>query len=117
MSAGKVLVAAGILGSAALIVACIAQGADLRPDSVDVELDHVSHVSQHFGPDPTVYGYDVVGFAARWNYKRASVTIVEGAIIERCYMAGPSNPECGAMVGRNRELFQARVSYTLWSKP
>ena len=105
---------------ASLLVAALAVGGcttvDVRPSDVSLEADHVSHVSQHFGLGPTDYGFDTVGIAARWDYKRASVTVVEGAIIERCYMAGPDNPECGAMVGRNRELFQARVSYSLWSK-
>src|ERR1017187_8575980 len=108
---GFVLLCCGLI-----MLAAIARSADLRPDTIDFEVAHTSHMSQHFGPNQTAYGYDVAGIAARWNYERASFVIFEGAIVERCYMADAYTPECGAMIGRNRELFQARIAYTLWSK-
>jgi hypothetical protein len=36
-------------------------GCALVPDYVKPEIEHVSHISQHFGPEPTNYGYNQAG--------------------------------------------------------
>ena len=46
-----------ILAVLALLSGCAA----LAPDYLKAETAHVSHLSQHFGPDQTDYGYNQVG--------------------------------------------------------
>jgi hypothetical protein len=98
---------------AAVILTCIAFSgcAALEPD-VSLDAVHVSHASQHFGPNPTNYGYDSAQLALHWRVKRFELTVADGVVLEPCHpVAG--NPECGALVGP-REVFEARASYFIW---
>lgn len=97
-----------------LIFCAVMSGcAALEPD-VSVDTVHVSHVTQHFGPDPTSYGYNAAELALHWHVKRFELTVADGLVLDRCHHATDlSHPECGALVGP-REVFEARASYYLW---
>lgn len=85
---------------------------ELRPETVSLEAEHVSHATQHepFTSHPTAYGFDAVSVAARWEYGPAYVELSEGAILERC------TPDwCGSLMGP-REVFTGRVGINLWEK-
>jgi len=101
-----------ILGAFMLGVAeCSRAKADLLPDSVRAEIEHTSHISQHFGPDPTNYGYDAASLVAHWSLgRRFSLEVSEGAVLESCKPSW-----CGGLWGP-REVFQARLGYTIWSR-
>lgn len=102
---------------AALFASSFSPAADIRPDSVDLFAEHVSHISQHMQHDPTDFGYDTVGLAARWQLSpRFALTLSEGYNVDPCYRSRLINGSwCGALFGP-REVFSARLSYQLWSK-
>ena len=85
--------------------------AGILPDTVSAELMHTSHASQHFGPNPTNYGYEGASIVAKWALsKRFTLELSEGAVLGTC------NPQwCEGLWGP-REFFTARVSVTLWSR-
>lgn len=101
---------------ATLLCLCAsAQAFDLRPDGVNVELAHTSHMSQHFGADPTNYGFDTALLTATWRpLPRLAITVGEGVVLEGCERS-ITDRWCGALFGP-RETFNARVAYTIWSK-
>ena len=85
----------------------------LAPTTLNAELEHTSHASQHppFTNQNTNYGYDAVSLVATWALtKRFSVAISEGTVLESCV-----NNSCGGLWGP-REVFHARLSYNLWTK-
>lgn len=104
-----------ILGTALVLpgVKC-AHSMDLRPDSLDIETTHVSHISQHFGSNATNFGYDSIALAASYKWRRLTVTVAEGIVLdsrdphthEACY---------GALFGP-REVFTARFTFNLYRK-
>ena len=83
----------------------------LQPVSVDIELDHISHISQHFSQVPTEYGYNMAALAARWQIGRLSLTLADGAVLGGC-----KNGWCGGSLQGPRETFNARLSFTLWRR-
>lgn len=103
-----------LAAAASLLVA----GCALQPDHLGIEAQHVSHVSQHFGSNPTNFGYATIGLDVRWENSRASFDINEGVILEGCqrYIGALGViPECGSLAGP-RETFNARVDVYLWSR-
>lgn len=79
--------------------------ATLEPNAIRVELDHTSHASQHFGPNPTNYGFDAVAVDAHWQRKGLFLDLSEGYVVERKEYGA-----CGALWGPH-EVFQGRVGY------
>lgn len=87
-----------------LVAAASANAADLMPDSVDAEVNHVSHALQHFGKHRENFGYQVASVVVEWDAtKRLTITASEGVTISGC-------------LDGQREVFEARVTYRLWSK-
>lgn len=54
--------------------------AALKPTSIPIEVEHVSHITQHFGPHPTNYGYDDVSVGLKWKRGNVSVQVSEGYV-------------------------------------
>jgi hypothetical protein len=80
--------------------------AALVPDEFGVEAEHVSHISQHFGPDRHEYGFDALSAVARWRWgAHFYAEMSDGAVIEDC-----RSGYCGALWGP-REVFEARAGY------
>jgi hypothetical protein len=99
------------------LLACytsLAYGINLMPDAINIEMDHISHISQHFGPAPTSYGYSDAALSARWDVGRLHLTVAEGYTLGSCQQPPPFL-RCGGLAGPH-ELFQASVAYNLWSK-
>jgi hypothetical protein len=95
----------------ALLAGCAS--VDLRPESISLETEHVSHATQHepFTSHPTSYGINTVDVMARWEPTRNTyVEVSEGAVLEHCV-----NDWCGSLAGP-REVFTARAGVNLWHK-
>lgn len=85
----------------------------IEPNTLPVEFTHVSHVSQHFGPNPTNYGYDAFSIGAKWlPIKNLSLSVSEGVILEPGHCAANGALEHGALDGP-REVFTGRVAYEI----
>lgn len=98
-----------LIGLAALALT----GCALAPNTVTPFVEHVSHVSQHFGPNPTHYGFEQIAVAARWKAKGAFLEMSEG------YNPGSRNSHgeaCDGLYG-GHEVFTARVGYEFTVKP
>lgn len=77
----------------------------LEPNSVTVDSEHTSHIGQHFGANPTNFGYNVAEVTATWRDKKGNfVSLSEG------YTFG------GCLDGMH-EVFTARVGHTFDLKP
>lgn len=92
------------------VLALVSGCAALEPNSVRVYAEHVSHVTQHFGSDPTNYGYDQV--AAEVHYQRGGMylNISEGINVDPQLKANIIGPVYGGLAGP-RETFQAQAGY------
>ena len=80
-------------------------GCAALPDTVGPEFEHMSHVSQHFGPSTTNYGANMAGITARWQRGRVYGEVSEAIDLDRRY---PHS--CGEITGP-REEFSARIGY------
>ena len=85
--------------AAALLLA----GCAVLPNNVRVETAHVSHLTQHFGPDRTNYGYDSVGVVGRWQFGHAYIEAGDSYTPER--------------LDGYHEVFEARFGYEFQVKP
>lgn len=84
--------------------------AALRPISIPIELDHVSHVSQHFGSERTNYGYNAVALGLKFRpLPYTTVVLSEGVSLDHHYTYRGRFPETyGALMGP-RELTTIRT--------
>ena|ERR1700757_3752321 len=85
----------------------------LEPNAIPIELNHVSHMTQHepFNAHPTNYGYDALSIGAKWRpLKNLSISISEGVVLER--QAPDGEREYGALYGP-REVFNGRIAYEI----
>lgn len=100
------------LALVALSCAALSGCASIQPTQVSLVADHVSHLSQHFGADPTSFGYDAVGVAAHWQAGRAYLDVSE------TYNLGPLTcfGQGYAALWGPREVFSARVGVAVWRK-
>jgi hypothetical protein len=84
-------------------------GCALVPNSVRPELEHISHATQHFGPDQTSYGGTIVQLTAHWDAPhRFYLEMSEGVALGPYF---PGSNSFGGIVGP-REEFTARVGYS-----
>lgn len=79
---------------------------DLAPDTVSVDLQHLSHTLQHFGSDPTNYGSEILSLKFQWDFGRFHFIVKEGGTFGGGHedILGP------------REVFQADVVFDIWKK-
>ena len=105
-----------LLGSLVFIVFCLSGCSTLRtlePDTLPVELTHVSHLTQHFGANPTNYGYDALSIGAKWKpLKNLSISVSEGVILESRQTNTVGEQWCGALYGP-REVFTGKIAYEI----
>lgn len=89
---------------------------DLRPNDIRAEVEHISHVTQHFGAVGTNYGYNDIAVVFRWRLtSRLSFEIAEGMSIDPVIRTADGERMYGALFGP-REVFHARIDYTLWGR-
>lgn len=99
---------------AILIATLVLSGcAAIQPQSVNLVLDHTSHITQHFGADSHEYGQNVLGLNARWAVDRFALEVSEGICMEHERIAVTGESICGSLYGP-REVFNARISFALW---
>lgn len=97
------------------IAALSLTGCCLVPNTVSPVVEHVSHASQHFGPNRTNDGYNQLALVARWRvYKGAFLEMSEGVNLGRKCANGKAYD---GLSGNEREVFTARVGYTFEVKP
>lgn len=101
------------IGIIALMVLCASCA--LEPNAVRFEAEHVSHISQHFGPNPTEYGFDAVSIVAHWQYSHVYLDVSDGINVSPA-LKGVVGPVYGAL-GGPRETFQARAGYEIPLQP
>jgi hypothetical protein len=53
-------------------------GCSILPDSIPVEAQHLSHVTQHFGSHPTNYGTNVLFIGAKWEHGPVTFEVKDG---------------------------------------
>lgn len=86
--------------------------ATIEPSAVSVELDHVSHATQHFTQPATNYGYNAANLVIRWQHDRVYATLAEGIVLD--------NPACGGQcygaLWGPREVFTGQLGVNLWTK-
>jgi hypothetical protein len=83
-------------------------GCSVMQPTLSIEEMHESHASQHFGPDPTNYGFDAIQLNLHVGIgKRFYVDMAEGATLEGC-----RHGQCGGLDGP-REEFNGRVGVIL----
>lgn len=99
-----------VVGAALCLTGCA-----LEPNAVRFEAEHVSHISQHFGPNPTEYGFDAVSIVAHWQYSHVYLDVSDGINVSPA-LKGVVGPVYGAL-GGPRETFQARAGYEIALKP
>jgi len=87
----------------------------LEPNSLPIEIDHVSHLTQHqpFTDHPTAYGYEAFSIGAKWRpTPNFSISVSEGAILDHGYYGPTGKREYGALLGP-REVFTGRLVYEI----
>lgn len=99
----------------AAVAACLLllplSGCALMPDYIGPEVTHESHVTQHFGSDPTNYGSETIGLTAIWAKPGGGpfVEVTDGVTVGPRWTNGAL---CG--VGKTlgpRETFTGTVGY------
>jgi len=107
---------ASMLKIITLLAVCGITGCALTPERVNLEVQHTSHITQHFSSAYAGrhYGYDAAGLDLRWQYKRVGADIFEGAVLGSCSFDEVVD-HCEALAGP-REVFSARIDVALWSK-
>jgi hypothetical protein len=96
---------------AAALLAALSGCATLEPNAINVEGEHLSHLTQHrpFTDHPTDYGANELGVIAHWNLgSHAYADVGEGYNFSHNWPAINSH---GEIVGP-REQFTARIGWT-----
>lgn len=75
----------------------VISGCAALPDSIPVEVQHTSHISQHFGSHCTNYGWNTVFVGAKWNNGPVSIELRDGYSMEQ--------------VDHRHEVFEANIRY------
>jgi len=95
-----------------LLVGISTTSCALAPNTVRTEVEHISHVSQHFGADRTNIGAETVNVIAQWRRGGAYLDIGEGVNVS----PADGQPCNGGLCGP-REVFTASVGYIWQVKP
>lgn len=87
-----------------LALVALAGCAAIEPTDVRMEVNHTSHVLQHFCADPTNYGFTDLAAVVHWDIKG------------RFYAEMSEGIDVGGRSDKQREAFNARAGIKLWSK-
>jgi hypothetical protein len=86
----------------------------IEPDSLPIELAHVSHMTQHepFTSNPHSYGYNAISVGAKWvPLPNLSISLSEGFVLEQGHVNNTTGVQWhGGLMG-TREVFTGRVVY------
>lgn len=86
---------------AVILTASVAGCAELKPVSIPVEIEHISHLTQHapFTSNPTNHGANVVSAGLKWRVNGVTIQVMEG------YSPDP--------IDGLHELFTAKAAYEI----
>ena len=91
----------------------------LKPVSIPIEVEHISHLTQHepFTDHPTNYGLYTVSAGLKWEpAPHFTITLMEGINVNRGWQwrepDGETVPFHGGLMG-GRETFQGRITYEI----
>lgn len=96
----------------AAIAGTLLSGCCLAPNTVRTEVQHVSHLTQHFGPDRTNMGYEAFNVVAQWKKGGAYLDVGDGVNVSPRDGYVCTGGMCGP-----REIFTASVGYVFQVKP
>lgn len=96
-----------------LLVSMLSGCVEMLPNIVGPDVEHQSHISQHFGSDKSHYGSNIVGVKARWNWGHAYGELFEGANIGS---KSPNFNVYGDTVGP-RETTEVHIGYAFQVRP
>lgn len=72
-----------------VLIACLIEGCAVVPDSIRPEVQHMSHISQHFGSNPTNYGATTVEVMAHWDFPHSYMEVGEGIAVNKRWTVPP----------------------------
>lgn len=72
-------------------------GCAVMPDTIPVEIQHTSHITQHFGPERTNMGWNTFFVGAKWRQGPVNFEIRDGYSLEP--------------VDGRHEVFEASIKY------
>jgi hypothetical protein len=91
---------------AALACLALAGCAELEPNAVGVEVDHTSHVLQHFiqadRPGDQLYGHETLALVAHWEAAEPD---------GKMYMDMTEGVSAGSKIDDETEVFNLRIGY------
>lgn len=95
-----------------IIVLLLLSGCAAMPDSIEPELVHVSHATQHIGSNRTEFGYNEVAIAAKWRPTvHFTIEMSEGYNVNRQWHS-PYGSQYGSLIGP-REVFELRAGWEI----
>ena len=103
-----------LLSTAALLTGCSTLRT-LEPNSIPIEVTHVSHLTQHapFTSTPHSYGYNSIAIGAKWvPLPHLSISVSEGLLLEREHVNAYGQQWCGSLMGP-REVFTGKIAYEI----
>lgn len=86
-------------------------GCAVMPDKAVIDITHVSHASQHFGSDPTSYGYNALNVGVRWERRGAFIELQEGIVLNSRDTAVGPGQECYGGLWGPREVFTGTAGF------
>lgn len=96
-----------------LLLPVILSGCVLEPTAVRLNLEHTSHISQHFEPQNFDAGYNALMLDVHWQVDRFHLDIADGINLQ------PKDSTViqayGGLAGP-REVFQATLGVDLWKR-
>lgn len=102
--------------AALLLVALIVldEGCAVVPNRITPEIEHMSHASQHIGPNRTEYGSEIASVVLHWDLpEHVTLELAEGVDLDHRW---PAQEGYGEILGP-REEFTARIGYSFVVKP
>lgn len=101
--------------AAAAMLLVVGGCAAIEPNSVRIYGEHVSHASQHFGSDPTSYGYDSLNLELHYQHRGLFLDVAEGIVLNS--KDTKVSGDCYGGLWGPREVFTARAGYEFPFKP
>ena len=82
-----------------VILVIFMSGCATLPDSIPIEVQHLSHISQHFGSHQTELGFEAIFVGAKWNRGPVQFEIKDGYSKE--------------LYDNKHEIFEASIKYEI----
>lgn len=93
-------------------IIALAGCAAVAPDTLRIEAQHVSHLTQHLTADPTNFGYTAVALEVHWQRGHWFADASEGVVIDPRDHKVEGGICYGGLWGP-REVFQARTGWEI----